>query len=95
MRRPTGFVLIFNSLHRVLRAEEILETTGAAFEVIPVPRRLTSDCGLAVHVAPASRTVAARALERAGHLPEQVHRLDGRDWVPTDLLAVTGHDDEQ
>lgn len=39
---------IFNSTHRVLKAEGILKSQGLAILLIPAPRALQSDCGLAL-----------------------------------------------
>ena len=44
-------VAIFNSIHRVMKAEKVLKLQGARVQLIPVPRQLTSDCGLAIRCA--------------------------------------------
>ncbi|MCX7991241.1 MAG: DUF3343 domain-containing protein [Proteobacteria bacterium] len=44
------FILIFNSVHRVMRAEKILKENYVNSKTIPVPRKLSSDCGLAIKV---------------------------------------------
>jgi len=48
MVKENDFVAIFNSIHRVLKAEKILKQAKVDFLLIPVPRQLTSDCGLAL-----------------------------------------------
>lgn len=45
-----NYILIFNSVHKVMKAEKILKSSGVSFKTIPVPRQLSSDCGLAIRV---------------------------------------------
>ena len=45
--RVTYFFL-FHSIHDVLRAEKDLKGRGVAFELVPVPRVLSSDCGVCI-----------------------------------------------
>lgn len=39
---------VFNSAHRVMKAESILKKCGMAIRLIPAPRALSTDCGLAI-----------------------------------------------
>lgn len=39
---------VFNSTHRVLKAEGILKELGLEILLIPAPRALQTDCGLAL-----------------------------------------------
>jgi hypothetical protein len=39
---------IFNSVHRVLKAEKILKAKSVPVETVPVPRRISADCGVAL-----------------------------------------------
>lgn len=48
MVKENDYVAIFHSIHRVLKAEKILKLAKVDFLLIPVPRQLTSDCGLAL-----------------------------------------------
>jgi hypothetical protein len=46
---PTdGPVAIFDSIHAVLSAERALLAAGLRCDLVPVPRGLSSDCGLAL-----------------------------------------------
>ncbi|MBE9486901.1 MAG: DUF3343 domain-containing protein [Chloroflexi bacterium] len=45
-------VAIFHSIHRVMKAEKILKTENLEILLIPIPRQLSSDCGLAIRFAP-------------------------------------------
>ena len=42
------YVFILNSIHRVMRAERLLKNGGIKFALMPVPRQLSSDCGLSI-----------------------------------------------
>lgn len=39
---------VFNSTHRVLKAERLLKDQGLEILLIPAPRALQTDCGLAL-----------------------------------------------
>jgi hypothetical protein len=39
-------VILFPSIHFALRAEKIAKEKGFAVKLIPVPRHLSSDCGV-------------------------------------------------
>ena len=41
-------VAIFQSIHKVMKAEKVLKQLKLKILLIPVPRQLTSDCGLAI-----------------------------------------------
>lgn len=42
------FFILFRSIHDVLRAEKYLKKTGAVFELVPVPRPISSECGVCI-----------------------------------------------
>jgi hypothetical protein len=44
------YVFLFGSVHRVMRAEKILKEKGIPTDLIPVPKEINSDCGVAVEV---------------------------------------------
>jgi len=39
-------VALFGSTQRVLKAEKILKEAGLTIKLIPVPRQISSDCGV-------------------------------------------------
>ncbi len=39
---------IFFSIHYVLKAEQLLKQGGIALDVVPVPREISGDCGMAI-----------------------------------------------
>lgn len=42
------FVMTFSSTHFAIKAERVLAKAGIRTTVIPVPRHITSDCGIAL-----------------------------------------------
>ncbi|PLX74164.1 MAG: hypothetical protein C0614_12155 [Desulfuromonas sp.] len=74
-------VAIFHSIHRVLKAEKLLKQAGVTFLLIPVPRQLTSDCGLALRFAPADRDALLSVLEKAGLPPVELHQRQQDEFV--------------
>ncbi|SHI81549.1 Protein of unknown function [Malonomonas rubra DSM 5091] len=48
MVRDGDCVAIFHSIHRVMKAEKALKAKSLEILSIPVPRQLSSDCGLAI-----------------------------------------------
>ena len=43
-------VFLFESVHRVMKAEKLLKGQGIKVDLIPVPREISSDCGVAVEL---------------------------------------------
>jgi len=68
-------VLIFRGTHQVMSAEKHLKKGGVAMRLIPVPRRLTSDCGLAIRIPLDLRDRAREVLSAAKLLPKSAHLL--------------------
>ncbi len=75
-------VAIFHSIHRVLHAEQLLKEAGVEFLLIPVPRQLTADCGLALRVDPAHLGRALAVLAAAGLEPAELYRRRGAAYLP-------------
>ncbi len=50
MPRNRVFILLFRSIHEVLRVEKILKKQGVRHELVPVPRNLSSDCGMCIRL---------------------------------------------
>lgn len=59
-------VLLMSSTSHALRAEKLLQRSGLACKLIPVPRHLSSDCGVCLRVAAADGEAACRVLAQAG-----------------------------
>jgi hypothetical protein len=79
-------ILIFRGTHQVLSAEKRLKVGRVPMRLIPVPRRLTSDCGLAIRIPLDQRDRAREILSRARLLPVSAHLpRDGGEYDPVSL----------
>lgn len=58
-------VVLVPSTSHALRAEKVLKAAGLECKLIPVPRHLSSDCGVCVRIRREDREEALRALEAA------------------------------
>jgi hypothetical protein len=47
-KKPDYGVVLFDSTQAALRAEKTLQAEGLKVKLIPVPRQLSSDCGLSL-----------------------------------------------
>jgi hypothetical protein len=45
-----SYYLIFSTIHDVLKAEKKLKEHGFSFELMPIPRNLSSDCGSCIRL---------------------------------------------
>ncbi|HNY65224.1 MAG TPA: DUF3343 domain-containing protein [Deltaproteobacteria bacterium] len=55
-------VLLFHSVSQALLAEKVLKQEGIPHKVIPVPRQISSDCGVCIRFEAASRERITSAL---------------------------------
>ena len=69
-------VILFNSTGHAIRAERVLQMAGIACKLIPVPRHISSDCGVCLRIARADERAARTALERAGVASKGIHALE-------------------
>ena len=76
MSRAAKLLLTFQSIHQVLAAEQALKAAGLSPDLVPVPKEISADCGMAITLAPGDRACALSALQRVP--PTRV--LDG--WEP-------------
>jgi len=78
MVREKDYVVIFHSIHRVMKAEKCLKAAGCDILLIPVPRQLAADCGLAIRSSPAVWENASALLSREGLDPAEIYqKLEG------------------
>ncbi len=75
------YVAIFNSIHRVMKAEKVLKGRHFAILLIPAPRALAADCGLAIRYAEADREAVESALREEKLLPEETYRKHGEKYA--------------
>ncbi len=76
MVRENDLVAIFHSIHRVMQAERVLKEEGADILLIPAPRQLSADCGLAVRFDPEQQQRVETILQREGLEPGELYRFE-------------------
>ncbi len=63
-------LLVFASVHQVMKAEKILKKKGLRIDLVPMPRAIGSDCGVALELPLEVKEEALRFLkeDRLFHL---------------------------
>jgi len=78
MVQEGDYLAVFNSAHRVMKAETVLKSRNIPILLIPAPRQLMTDCGLALRIRPENRDEVMRVLEQELLLPAFINRfIDG------------------
>lgn len=75
------YVAIFNSVHRVMKAEKLLKGAKLPMLLIPAPRVLNSDCGLAIRYSETDRPQIEALLAGSSLLPEETFCKSGDRFV--------------
>jgi len=72
-------VILFPSIHFVLQAEKMIKGKGFSIDLIPVPRQLSSDCGICMLIEWEQKGIICTLLEERGVRIEGVHPLPGKE----------------
>lgn len=67
--------VLFPSVSATLRAEKLLKQAGLAVKVVPVPRQLSSDCGVCLRIEAKMAATVAQALDAAGLKCDGIHPI--------------------
>ena len=73
MTQPEYAVILVRSTSHAMRVEKLLRGQGITCKMIPVPRPISSDCGVCIRVAQQDVEAARRAIEAGGVEIEAVH----------------------
>jgi hypothetical protein len=73
-------ILIFVSNTAILNAEDLLDEKGLPFILIPVPKEVNPNCGLAISFAENDRELILPVLEAAGLKPTAAYRRQGDEF---------------
>jgi hypothetical protein len=60
--QPQYYVMLFKAVSYVLKAEKILKKEGLPHKLIPVPKYISSDCGICLRFEPAMQNKIEAAL---------------------------------
>jgi len=80
MVRDNDYVAVFHSVHRVMKAEKLLKQEKLDVLLIPTPRQLSSDCGLALRYGEVVRPRVDALLAAEGLVPAEVYRRQGDSY---------------
>lgn len=68
--------LLFPSIHHLLEAERVLQAGRVGFTLVPAPRVLTSDCGMAIKFHPSWEATVRRMLAEEKIPSRGIYRLN-------------------
>jgi hypothetical protein len=78
------WILLFDSIHHVLAAERALLDQSVWCDLIPTPRELSSDCGMALELRAADWPVAEAVAQSLTSPPAAVYRRTASGCQPLD-----------
>lgn len=76
MIQKNQYLAVFNSAHRVMKAENILKRHGVEILLIPAPRALSTDCGLAICYNSDLNEIVLQALTTEKLLPAIIYQKE-------------------
>ena len=79
------YVVVFHSMHRVMKAEKVLKVAKKKILLIPVPRQLTSDCGLAIRFDKHVYTEVVNVLLENELIPAETYQLTASGYAQVDV----------
>ncbi|PKN11476.1 MAG: hypothetical protein CVU69_12390 [Deltaproteobacteria bacterium HGW-Deltaproteobacteria-4] len=86
MVRENDFIAVFHSIHRVMKAEKILKGAGVPILLIPAPREISSDCGLALRYTPDDAERIQNLLFGQGLPPAEVYQYQGGKFTAQEIF---------
>ena len=72
-------VILFPSIHFVFQAEKMIKGKGFSIDLIPVPRQLSSDCGICMLIEWEQKEILYTLLQEGGLRIEGVHPLPRKE----------------
>ncbi len=76
----TDLVAVFATTHLTLKAEKALKDAGVGHRTVMKPRKISSDCGLAIKLEHSDVDRAKDIFLSSACLPARIYRQDGREW---------------
>ena len=84
------WVLLFDSIHYVLAAERAFKAREVRCDVVPVPRDLSSDCGMAVEFHPSDLEAVRGMCAEGAVRPKAVYRRTADAHEPVEEFGARG-----
>lgn len=91
MVKEGQYLAVFNSAHKVMKAEDLLKTRGLRILLIPAPRSMQTDCGLAIRFNEDQRSAVMAILSEQDLLPAFVSRLENGTYITLEELSLENH----
>ncbi|MBW1709773.1 MAG: DUF3343 domain-containing protein [Deltaproteobacteria bacterium] len=76
-------IFLLESIHQVLKAEKALQKADLPFDIIPVPKEINPECGMALETDPKERQRISEALTRSNIKIKSVYRRRGKTFLKT------------
>jgi len=74
--KPTYGVVLLYSTSAAIRAEKLTQEAGLKVKLIPVPRQLSSDCGISLRFEWDQADAVRSVLEEKGMEIQGIHRIE-------------------
>ncbi len=71
---------VFTTTHLTLKAEKALKDTGVGHRTVMKPRKISSDCGLAIRLEPSDVNRAKDVFLSSACLPARIFHLVDTEW---------------
>ncbi|HEY3324114.1 MAG TPA: DUF3343 domain-containing protein [Planctomycetota bacterium] len=75
MTSSTHSIVLFHTNSAALKAEKVLQRAGLVVKLVPTPRHLSSDCGVALRCEAAQAQQAQKLLDENSVPYESVHTM--------------------
>jgi hypothetical protein len=75
------YLAVFNSTHRVLKAEGLLKARDIPIMLIPAPRAVQADCGLAIRFDENQHNIIMQFLSEQNLLPAFLCQLKNGTYI--------------
>lgn len=68
-------IITFASVHFVMKAEKMLKEKAIKVRLVPTPRKISSDCGMAIEVNSKDINIIKELLKDGENRVESIHEL--------------------
>jgi len=69
------YIITFASVHFVMKAEKMLKEKAIKVRLVPTPRKISSDCGMAIEVNSKDINIIKELLKDGENIVESIHEL--------------------
>lgn len=89
-RRGARWIVLFDSTHHVMAAERALKDAHLPHDLIPVPKELSADCGMAIEIREADSAAALPLLDGAPLRWREIFKRDRSGFEPVSPATGDG-----